>query len=240
MKSCWTTLTIVLVFMSAQAWSQAERQGGTSLPMTAAADHAPIDNSHPQFQDRYPRYHLEPGDTVALTFEFSPEFNQTVTVQPDGFITLRGLGDLHVADQTVPELTQTLKIAYSKILKDPSIAVVLQEFEKPYFVAGGQVAKPGKYDLHGETTVVQAIQIAGGFLQSSKHSQVLLFRRANNGLWETKILNVKKMLVAKNLTEDMYLRPGDMLFVPQNKISKISKFLPNPGMGVGVYANPKP
>ena len=83
----------------------------------------------------------------------SPEFNQTaVAVQPDGFVTLRGVGDLKVAGQTVPELTQTLHTAYSKILNDPLISVVLKDFEKPYFVADGQVAKPGKYDMHGNVT----------------------------------------------------------------------------------------
>jgi protein involved in polysaccharide export with SLBB domain len=54
---------------------------------------------------------------------------------------------------------------------------VLKDFEKPYFVAGGRVARPGKYDLRGDTTVSQGIALAGGFLDSAKHSQVVLFRR---------------------------------------------------------------
>ena len=120
----------------------------------------------PTFQQRYPRYKLEFGDQFDVSFELSPEFNQTVTVQPDGYITLRGAGDVHVVGQTVPQLTETLKQAYSKILKDPVISVVLKDFEKPYFIADGQVGKPGKYELRGETTLTQGIAIAGGFQDS--------------------------------------------------------------------------
>src|SRR5205807_719649 len=106
-------------------------------------------------------------------FELSPEFNQTaVTVQPDGFISLRAVGDIKVDGQTVPVLTQTLKTAYSKILHDPIISVVLKDFEKPYFIADGQLGRPGKYDLRGSVTLTEAIAMAGGFNDSAKHSQV--------------------------------------------------------------------
>ena len=47
-----------------------------------------------------------------------------------------------------------------------------------------------------------------------------------NGVVETHVLNMKAMLRSKNLDEDVELKPGDMLFVPQNRISKIRKFLP--------------
>lgn len=195
----------------------------TSVPSTAAAS---------AFPQRSPRYHIEPGDTFDLTFELSPEFNQTaVAVQPDGFVTLRGVGDLKVADQTVPELTQTLHMAYSKILNDPLISVVLKDFEKPYFVAGGQVAKPGKYDMHGHVTVTQAIEIAGGFQSSAKHSQVMLFRRLDDQWTEAKLINVKKMEKGGNLSEDPFLHPGDMLIVPKNTMSKIDRYIPNLSMG---------
>src|ERR1017187_8014652 len=132
------------------------------------------------FQQRSPRYKLEFGDQFDVAFELSPEFNQTVTVQPDGYITLRGGGDVHVAGQTVPELTETLRRAYGKILNDPLISVILKDFEKPYFIADGQIGRPGKYELRGDTTLTQAIAMAGGFQDSAKHSQVLLFRHVNS------------------------------------------------------------
>jgi polysaccharide export outer membrane protein len=186
----------------------------------------------PQFQSRVSRYRIAPGDSFDINFELSPEFNQAgVAVQPDGYVTLRGVGDIKVQGQTVPELTQTLRGAYSKILNAPIISVVLKDFEKPYFVADGQVGKPGKYDLRGEVTLTQAIAIAGGFTDASKHSQVLLFRRVSDQWMEAKIVNVKKMEKAGNLSEDPLLHPGDMLFVPKNTFSKIDKFFPTASMG---------
>jgi polysaccharide export outer membrane protein len=199
----------------------------------AVSRSAPDPNSpDPNFQNRISRYKIAPGDSFDLNFELSPEFNQTgVAVQPDGFVTLRGVGDIKVQGQTVPELTETLRAAYGKILNAPIISVSLKDFEKPYFVADGQVGKPGKYDLRGDITLTQAIAIAGGFKDSSRHSQVLLFRRVSDEWMEAKIINVKQMEKSGNLKEDPMLHPGDMLFVPKNTMSKIDRFFPSASMG---------
>jgi polysaccharide export outer membrane protein len=215
------------------ATGQQQMATATSANATPA-----ISSTDKVFPERYPRYKLQAGDTFDLSFELNPEFNQTAVVQPDGFITLRGIGDLQVKGQTVPELTATLRSAYSKILNDPLISVILKDFEKPYFVADGQIARPGKYDLRGDITLTQAIAMAGGFTDSSKHSQVLLFRKASEGWYSAKIINVKKMQIAGNLHEDPQLHPGDMLFVPKNAFSKIKPFLPS--SSVGTFTQIKP
>jgi polysaccharide export outer membrane protein len=182
------------------------------------------------------RYRVNPSDTLELTFSLTPEFNQIATVQPDGYITLRGVGDLQAAGSTLPELTASIKAAYSKILRDPEISVDPKDFEKPCFIVGGQVGKPGKFDWRGDVTLTQAIAMAGGFTEASKHSQVLLFRRLSDQWTEARIINVKKMLNSRDLQEDPLLQPGDMLFVPKNSLSKIKPFLPT--TSAGIYANP--
>jgi polysaccharide export outer membrane protein len=185
----------------------------------------------PQLQQRNARYHLAAGDSFEVSFELSPEFNQAVVVQPDGYVTLKAVGDVTVVGQTIPELTQTLRTAYSKMLNDPLIVVVLKDFEKPYFVADGQVAHPGKYDMRGAVTLTEAVAIAGGFTEAAKHSQVLLFRRVNDQWLSAKIFNIKDMEKRHDLHEDPTLRPGDMLIVPKNQLSKIKPFIPNSGLG---------
>jgi polysaccharide export outer membrane protein len=226
---CLTTALVVLLFAAAAVPAQeADPAPANGNPSSSASSKSAAAD---QFQERYPRYKIRPGDQFDVVFDLSPEFNQTVTVQPDGFVAMRGVGDLRVADQSVPELTVTLKKAYGKILNDPFISLVLKDFEKPYFVADGQVGRPGKYDLRGKTTLVEAIAIAGGFTDSSKHSQVLLFRKVDDQWMEAKIINVKKMEKQGNLKEDPFLHPGDMLFVPKNSFSKISHFIPSYNMG---------
>jgi polysaccharide export outer membrane protein len=185
---------------------------------------------------RNSRYTIHQSDALELTFVLTPEFNETVTVQPDGYITLHGVGDVPAAGQTLPELTESIKTAYSKILQDPEITVDPKDFEKPYFTVGGQVGKPGKFDWRADVTLTQAIAIAGGFTDASKHSQVLLFRRVSDQWAEARIINVKKMLNSRDLQEDPDLKPGDMLFVPKNALSKIKPFLPT--SSAGIYANP--
>jgi len=186
---------------------------------------------NPSLHERYPRYKLRIGDSFDLDMEFSPEFNQTVVVQPDGYITLKGVGSFHVEGETIPELTETIRGAYGKTLHDPVIAISLKDFEKPYFIATGQVGKPGKYDLRSDMTVTEAVAIAGGFTEKSKHSQVVLFRPSPSGGYEAKLINIKKLLDSRNLSEDLQVQPGDLVYVPQNSISKIRPFLPTSSMG---------
>jgi len=232
------TLTLLITALpSAGQKSAAPRANGGGQPdFTSNASQATSNESGPGLHKRNWRYRINPSDILELTFPLSPEFNQTVTVQPDGYITLRGVGDLPVAGQTLPELTESIKAAYSKILQDPEINVDPKEFEKPFFTVGGQVGKPGKFDWYGDITLTQAIAIAGGFTDASKHSQVLLFRRVSDQWTEARIINVKKMMSARDLQEDPELKPGDMLFVPKNALSKIKPFLPT--SSVGAFANP--
>jgi polysaccharide export outer membrane protein len=187
-------------------------------------------------EHRNRRYKIHSADVLELGFPFTPEFNQTVTVQPDGYITLRGVDGIRVEGQTLPEVTNSLRTAYTKVLHDPVVNVELKDFEKPYFIVGGEVGRPGKFDLRGETSATEAVAIAGGLKDSAKHSQVLLFHRVPDGWMQVKKLDMKKMLKNADLNEDAYLQPGDFLYIPKNAMSKIAKFIPT--SSVGLYANP--
>lgn len=197
------------------------------------AQDASSGNSRPPvLQTPHPRYQLRAGDTLEVNFRFTPEFNQTVAVQPDGYISLRDLSDIYVAGKTSPELVWIIMNAYSKTLHEPVVTVSIKDFEKPYFIAGGEVGRPGKYEMRGPVTVVEAISIAGGFNENSKHSQVLLFRPVSDKLAEARVLDIKKMLASRNLKEDLSLHPGDVLYVPKNTVSKIKRFVPIPTLGL--------
>ena len=56
------------------------------------------------------------------------------------------------------------------------------------------------------------------------------------GGYDAKLLNIKKLLATRNLSEDVQLQPGDLVYVPQNAFSKIRPFLPNASMGA--FATP--
>jgi len=193
-------------------------------------------NDSPSLHQRYPRYTLRPGDSFDLNFQFSPEFDQTLIVQPDGFISLREVGDIHVAGLTLPQVENAVKEKYTSILKEPVVSVTPKDLEKSYFIAMGEVTRPGKYEIRGPITVTEALAIAGGLAPDrAKTSEVVLFRRKGNVLEPGKVVNVKKLLKKRDLSEDVYLKPGDLLYVPQNAWSKLRQVIPTPGVGMDVY-----
>jgi len=214
--------------------SQSETPNAAQKPLSAGQIKPPAQSAvaTPQLHRRNPRYRIQPDDVLDLSFRYTPEFDQEVTVEPDGFIQLKGLDHgVLVKGQTVPELVETLQKAYSNVLNKPVVSVVLADFERPYFVVGGEVTKPGKYDLRGPTTASQAVAIAGGFTEYPKNTKVILFRRYTDDEVETRVLNLKDILKGKDPQEDVQLQPGDMLYVPKSIMGKIDRFLPRASLG---------
>ncbi|MGC2194861.1 MAG: polysaccharide biosynthesis/export family protein [Terriglobales bacterium] len=205
-----------------RAISQPDRADGTGNPVLG--------------RERRPLYRFNKSDVVDVSFAFASEFNQTVTVQPDGYITLKDAGHLFAEGQTAQELEVAIGAAYCKLLHEPQVTVILKEFDRPYFIASGEVSRPGKYELRGTITITAALAIAGGLTQQSKHSQVVLFRRVSPSLVETRVLNVKEMLKHRDLSEDPYLQPGDCVFVPRSMVANIMRFMPSTSMGM--YTTP--
>src|SRR4030081_1801618 len=89
------------------------------------------------------RYRLQPGDVFEVQFRYSPEFNQTVTVQPDGYLSLEMGGDLKVAGLTIEQTRAAILKNAGARLQDPVAAIVLKEFQKPYVVNSVEVILPG-------------------------------------------------------------------------------------------------
>lgn len=189
------------------------------------------------FAERDPRYRVQPTDVVEVHYRYTPEFDQTVTVQPDGFVNLQIVGDLKLQGLTLEQVKAAILEKASRRLKDPEITLVLKDFEKPYFVVGGEVGNPGKFEMRGPVTAVQAIAMAGGFKSASaRHSQVILFRRVNGDLAKTQILDIKAAMRPSASEPLADLHPGDLLVVPQNRISKIERFVK--WGNIGLYWNP--
>jgi polysaccharide biosynthesis/export protein len=189
-----------------------------------------------QAEDSSVPYRLYPSDTINIRFALTPELDDTVTLPPDGVVALPGAREVRLAGLTATEASLAVRAAYAGVLRDPIITVDLKDFNKPFFVVIGSVGCPGKYDLRGPTSAMEAIAVAGGFTETAKHSQVLLFRRVSGAGYEATPLDLKRVMRGHDLTEDPLIRAGDMLVVPQNTISKIKRFIPS--SGVGAYYQP--
>src|ERR1700691_4706393 len=217
------SLAIVLTAVPLSLWGQ-QSNAVTAAPISAsAAATVRPEDDRPALQQRNPRYKVMRDDVLNISFPISPELNQTVTVQPDGYITLVNVGSLFIQGMTVPQVTEAITKAYANTLHDPIINVDLKDFQKPFFVVTGQVAKPGQYDLRYDTTVSEAIAVAGGLMPTAK-TQVLIFHRVSSGWMEVKKFNLKDILNGKMENEDALLKPGDICFVPEKYISNFRKF----------------
>jgi polysaccharide biosynthesis/export protein len=189
--------------------------------------------SHTGFYERHPRYKVMRDDVLMLSFPLSPELSQTVTVQPDGYISLGNVGSVYVQGMTVPEVIEAVKQAYSGVLNHPIIDVDLKDFQKPFFVVSGQVGKPGQYDLRYDITVTQAVSVAGGLTPDAK-GQAFLFHRVSDDWVEVKKLDIGSILGGKNVNEDIHVQPGDMIVVPTTFIAKFRRYVP---YTLGFYMN---
>jgi polysaccharide export outer membrane protein len=185
-----------------------------------------------QLMSRDQPYRLQPSDVVELEYEFTPEYNQTATVEPDGSLRLKLVGYVKVAGLSLDEATAAIKAKASIPLNNPELTLTLKEFVKPHFTVYGEVTRPGVYDIHGGVTVLQAIALSGGLKDTSKEKQVVLVRKINADVAEVKVINTKLMSSAQGVREDFDLRPDDMLIVPKNRLGKVEPYIRVASMGM--------
>jgi len=178
------------------------------------------------------RYTLRSGDSFELNYRLTPELNQTVTVQPDGYVNLNVVGDMKVDGMAVDEIHDRVLEKASKRLNQPELNITLKEFNKPYVVVAGEVERPGRIDVRENTTAMQAIMLAGGFKASGYDTDVYLFRKINGDSSEIRKLNLHNLQKTGDLERDIMLQPGDMLLVPRNKLEKFARVIKSVNMGM--------
>jgi protein involved in polysaccharide export with SLBB domain len=163
-----------------------------------------------------PSYRIYPGDELDVTAPSAPELNKTVTVQPDGRIIVPLIEPQMAGGRTAAELEQSLSAAYSAVLLRPGVQVVVKAQPLKVFV-GGQVAKPGVYDMPGDLDALRAIVEAGGFVSGAKRSAVVIIRRSHDGQPMMRTVDFEH---PNGRTDLVPLRRFDVIFVPRTGLAK--------------------
>jgi polysaccharide export outer membrane protein len=185
----------------------------------------------------YEDYRIEPGDTIEVLYRNSPEFNQTVFVQPGGSVTLELIGSVPVKGLTLAEAKERIMREAGKRLNEPELSLALKDFDKPHFTVMGEVANPGRYELRGSLSAIDGLAMAGGFKQTSKHTQILLIHRMDNVIGETQLIDYRALEKPQAKGKELIaLKPGDLIIVPQSKLSKVERYVKI--VNTGVYYNP--
>lgn len=172
-----------------------------------------------------PRYTLHVGDVLDLNFRLTPEYNQSVTIQPDGYASLNIAGNLYLEGLTVDQAHDIIVEKDSTRLNAPELNLILSNFQRPYVVVGGEVVEPGRIDLRENMTAMQAIIMAGGFKDSARDTRIIVFRHINADMGEVHEINLHNIRKTSDLERDMVLQPGDMLLVPANRLQHFARFM---------------
>src|SRR6201999_3797273 len=105
------------------------------------------DIGYATWQNDEPEYRLYPGDTLDVSVLSAPELNRSVTVQPDGRITLPLIPAVMVADRSTLQAEQAVSGAYAAQLVRPDISISVKQAVPLRVFVGGEVEKPGVYDM---------------------------------------------------------------------------------------------
>jgi polysaccharide export outer membrane protein len=169
-------------------------------------------------------YLIQPGDQLSLEFYLNPEFNDEVTVRPDGKITLRVIGDVKAWGQSPAQLAQTLDKAYISELRSPDAVVHVKNMPSRQVYVQGQVNKPGAFPLETGMTVVQAISEAGGLTDQASDNAILI-RRDLCGEPTGMPIKLAKAMDHPEQGQDVALMSRDVVVVPRSGIANVDLFV---------------
>lgn len=181
------------------------------------------DISYASWSDYEPPYRFYPGDELEVSLPTAPELTKTVTVQPDGRISLPLVGSMMAADRTVPELQASLADAYSTQLLRPTVEVSPKAAPLKVFV-GGEVRNPGIFDMAGDGDALRAVIQAGDFMNTANRTGVIIIRRGPDGHGMIRRVNLQKGLKS-GVADLVPLRRFDIVYVPKSGIADANLFV---------------
>lgn len=170
-------------------------------------------------------YLLQVGDELAIKFYTNPELNEDVKVRPDGMISLQLIDDVVAAGRSPAELDADLTKRYTGELADPQVSVIVRRSGLNRIYIDGEIGKPGTVTLAGGMTLYQAIQRAGGLLETAHRAQIILIRKGPDGQPVGRAIDIRPIQRGANPALDIPMRPLDMVFVPRSKIAEVDLFV---------------
>jgi polysaccharide export outer membrane protein len=158
-----------------------------------------------------PSYRLGPEDQLRISVWDNKELTLDLVVRPDGKISMPLLQDVPAEGLTAAELAANIQEKLSAFIVNPEVTVIVLQVNAPKYYLIGYVARPGTYPLRGDTSVLQALALAGGLTQFASPRSIKLIRGAR-GKQEVRKINYYDII---DSGEGNYLlKPGDTIVVP--------------------------
>ena len=197
-----------------------------AAPVAAAQQNLAAEMPQPAmvYSDETPAYRFFPGDEVEITIFSAPELSRTATIGPDGRLALPLIGAVRAADLTAEELRDALVSAYAVHLRMPELTVTPRSYASRQVFVGGEVARPGIYEMPANMDALQAVALAGGFLPSAQRRDVLVLSRATGVTTVTEV-DLSTRAMRNGLPDARPLQRYDVVYVPRSRISQVNLFM---------------
>lgn len=167
-------------------------------------------------------YTFQVGDVMDIKVMLSPEFNDQVTVRPDGMISTTVARDIRAYGRTPSQLQEDLEKLYGEQLVDPKVSVIIRSVAPTRVYVTGEVNSPGEFVSIGPSlTLLQAISRAGGVKNSAGTDNIVIIRR---GAGDKPVAYAANYMTASsgNAPEsDVRLAPYDIVYVPRSGIGDV-------------------
>ena len=207
-KALWAVACSVLVVLNVAA----------ALALPAFAQE--MDNSvkirrpikTPTVSQTDPSYRLGPEDQLRISVWDNKELTLDLVVRPDGKISMPLLQDVPAEGLTATQLAANIQQGLSVYIVNPEVSVIVLQVNAPKFYMIGYVARPGTYPLRGDTSVLQALALAGGLTQFASPRSIKLIR-AVNGKQEVRKINYYD-IIDDGGEGNYLLKSGDTIVVP--------------------------
>ncbi len=150
-----------------------------------------------------------------------------VRVNPEGTISLPGIGPVPAQGLSLAELQRELNERYRQLVEGIEVIPVLVQRAPRYIYVLGEVRSPGRLELTGPTTLMQAISMAGGWNIGANLRQVVVFRRGDDWRLLATMVNLEPALMGKKACPEgeIWLADSDVVILPKSPIQRLDDFI---------------
>ncbi|MCU0834478.1 MAG: polysaccharide export protein [Chromatiaceae bacterium] len=171
-------------------------------------------------------YRIGPYDLLQIQVFQVDELSRTERVSEDGYVVMPLIGGVQVGGLTQREAEKAIadKLA-ERYLQNPQVSIFVAEYASQKVTVIGQVKKPGVFPLAGRTTLMQAIALAGGFDDTAKKGEIVVFRKQSSG--EVRAYVVDLAAVEEGRLTDPLIVGDDRVVVPKSGAAALGKAVGN-------------
>jgi len=157
---------------------------------------------------------LGPGDVFEVRVYGEPELSGMYRVGPKGDIVFPLCRRVAVSGLTANEAAERLRACLADgYIRNAQVSVIVKEYNSKKVFVFGEVQKPGTFVYEDGMTIVQAVTLAGGFTKQAAPNSTSVTRIVDGQ--EAKV-KVPVQDIALGKAQNVALRPGDIVFVPES------------------------